>query len=109
MRWRNSTNKSSTLDKVSSQLSFTVLSLLCGSSLVFNSAGMAQQSEPVAAQTSTSKQGVTQNVEEPEQLRKTIKRLNAEVDRLRKRIAVLEKFLQTAGVQERLSKEEQRA
>ncbi len=55
------------------------------------------------------REGSSPNCVEAEQLRKDIKRLTGEVQRLRKKVADLEKDHQVNSIQDQLTKEEQRA
>ena len=85
--------------------------ILCGLGFVSAAAHYGQFVKPALAQEPTAKPVVAdkQNQDDPEQMRKTIKRLTAELEQLRRKVSEFERTNKLNSIRDRLTKEELRA
>lgn len=85
--------------------------ILCGLGLVSAAVHYGQFVKPLVAQEPTAKPAVAhiQNQDDPEQMRKTIKRLTAELEQLRRKVSEFERTNKLNSIRDRLTKEELRA
>jgi len=83
------------------------LGLLAGLAILQIVGQQASKNSPPSASEQT-QTGSTQNCPEADQLRKNVQQLNGEIQRLKRRVAELEKDRLATTIQEQLEKEEQR-
>jgi small-conductance mechanosensitive channel len=94
---------------ISPDKSLARVALVCALMSVVATASTDNQQEPAQKTPPAVPAQTTQNNSDADQLRKRVQQLTAELTRIKKRVAVLEKDRQVDSIQDKLGKEEQRA
>jgi small-conductance mechanosensitive channel len=94
---------------ISPDKSLARVALVCALMSVVATASTDNQQEPAQETPPAVPAQTTQNNSDADQLRKRVQQLTAELTRIKKRVAVLEKDRQVDSIQDKLGKEEQRA